>query len=211
MDPTRAMTLLNHAKRKYEDLTILSASSEAEIRQSCDKSAGTVAAKKYLKTMDALSELESAMAPFMPPEDDSWWSFMPPQPASSHAALGSQPWQLLCALCRSHDALGDPCTQCRRLCCQACLFPEPCDVVEESIDYVVETHITHDAQAKAACQFALACLLDEPVLVDKWCRECVQTWHTTGPDKAATANKKRKQLNRPQMQEHRARSSTEDS
>ena len=71
------MTFLTHAallsvpvKGKHEDLRNLSLSSEAEIRQSRKKDDSMVAAKKYLKAMDALSELEHAMAPFMPSEND---------------------------------------------------------------------------------------------------------------------------------------------
>ena len=88
MDPARAMTLLNHAallsvpiKGKYEDLMSLSSSSEAEIRQSCKKNGSMVAAKKYLKAIDALSELERAMAPFMGTQTHT--STQPPQKPKS--------------------------------------------------------------------------------------------------------------------------------
>ena len=170
MDPACAMTLLDQAKRKYEDLMSLSSYSEAEIRESCKEDAEVVAAKKYLKAMDALSELKSAMAPLTP---------------SEHVL------PIFCAGCRRHDALGEPCTQCHRLCCQDCLTPEPSD--DES---VVGAFLNEG---------------NEPVLVDKWCHKCVHTWRTTGPGKAASADSLRKQLNRSHMQERRARSSTEDS
>ena len=78
------MTFLTHAallsvpvKGKHEDLRNLSLSSEAEIRQSRKKDDSMVAAKKYLKAMDALSELERAMAPFMGKQTHT--STQPPQ------------------------------------------------------------------------------------------------------------------------------------
>ena len=91
MDPARAMTLLTQAaslfvavQGKYEDLMSLSLSSEAEIRQSCEKNDSIVAAKKYLKAMDALSELERAMAPFTGKQTHN--SSQPPQPAPAFPA-----------------------------------------------------------------------------------------------------------------------------
>ena len=71
MDPPTAQLLLTTAalmqvpvQGRFECLHELSAGAEAEIRQSSKKGDSILVAKKYLKALDALGELEKAMAVF---------------------------------------------------------------------------------------------------------------------------------------------------